>query len=362
MSNKIPQHLKFLDAYEKEDYDYFFGREEDILKLYEKIKKHRLTVVYGYSGTGKTSLIQCGLSHQFSSTDWMDILIRVKRNSTINETLFEGIQMKAKSSIQPPVNGIYDSEFLLECLETLYRDYFRTVYLIFDQFEELFIQGTDEEKNQFTDFLVECLKSDVNVKIILVIREEYLGSLDEFESRIPRFYENCSRLERMSKKTIKRVIKNILKENGIEQYQVINEYNHNISQTITNESSSSPITTFTDGENEDVQDVRDIMYDIIKDSNTKTVDLPYMQVYLDKLIRNLPEDTVHLTKKDVLNTGILDDVLADFLQDRVDLISRKVLVTEDEIWDVLNILVSVDGTKQSLKSQDIKKAISILNE
>ncbi|MFZ4428613.1 MAG: ATP-binding protein, partial [Saprospiraceae bacterium] len=68
--------FKFLDAYTKEDKDRFFGREEDEAQLYEMSFNTRLMLIYGASGTGKTSLVQCGLSRRFGNTRWKEVYVR----------------------------------------------------------------------------------------------------------------------------------------------------------------------------------------------------------------------------------------------------------------------------------------------
>ena len=60
--------FKFLDAYDSQDKEIFFGREEEIEQLYKLIFQTNLMLVYGQSGTGKTSLIQCGLANRFKPT------------------------------------------------------------------------------------------------------------------------------------------------------------------------------------------------------------------------------------------------------------------------------------------------------
>ncbi len=62
--------FKFLDAYTKEDGDIFFGRDAEAEELHPRVFQSRLLLVYGPSGTGKTSLIQCGLGSQFDEADW----------------------------------------------------------------------------------------------------------------------------------------------------------------------------------------------------------------------------------------------------------------------------------------------------
>src|SRR6185295_206148 len=82
--------FKFLDSYTSDDRDIFFGSEKEIEELYYKILDGRLLIVYGSSGTGKTSLIQCGLAGKFDEADWMPVIVR--RAENINESLKKTLQ------------------------------------------------------------------------------------------------------------------------------------------------------------------------------------------------------------------------------------------------------------------------------
>ena len=90
----MPDHspFKLLDAYTKEDMDIFFGRDTEVDELYSMVFQSNLTLVYGQSGTGKTSLVQCGLANRFSETDWFDVYIR--RNQNLNSSLLSVLQSK----------------------------------------------------------------------------------------------------------------------------------------------------------------------------------------------------------------------------------------------------------------------------
>ena len=68
--------FKFLDAYGAQDASVFFGRDEEIEALYRLLGESRLVLVYGKSGTGKTSLVQAGLSRKFSPTNWLPMTVR----------------------------------------------------------------------------------------------------------------------------------------------------------------------------------------------------------------------------------------------------------------------------------------------
>ena len=68
--------FKFLDSYQKDELDVFFGRDKDTERLYDALSGVKHLLVYGPSGAGKTSLIECGLRNQFSDADWLAITVR----------------------------------------------------------------------------------------------------------------------------------------------------------------------------------------------------------------------------------------------------------------------------------------------
>ena len=81
--------FKFLDSFTKEDKDIFFGRDKETEELYQKVFESKLLLIYGVSGTGKSSLLQCGLANKFQESDWLPISIR--RGGDINESLRKSI-------------------------------------------------------------------------------------------------------------------------------------------------------------------------------------------------------------------------------------------------------------------------------
>ena len=59
MAGKNP--FKGLYCYEEDDKDIFFGRENEAAELFSLVVLNGLTVVFGKSGIGKTSLLNAGL-------------------------------------------------------------------------------------------------------------------------------------------------------------------------------------------------------------------------------------------------------------------------------------------------------------
>ena len=128
-----------MTPYTLADREIFFGRDQEITDLYRRIFESKILLVYGISGTGKSSLINCGLASRFDDSDWLPV--NVRRGSNIIESLNEAFN---KQAIRPLKKNLSVSEKL----QSIYLDHFKPVYFIFDQFEELFIFGSAEEKTR----------------------------------------------------------------------------------------------------------------------------------------------------------------------------------------------------------------------
>ena len=240
--------FKFLDAYDKKDKDIFFGRETEIEQLYKMVFQTNLILVYGQSGTGKTSIVQCGLANRFLSTDWYDLYIR--RVSNINNSFRKVLHRHALTPLDEEMT-------LTEMVESIYLDYLKPIYLIFDQFEELFILGTKSEQEKFVHDLAALLETNIPCKVLIVMREEYIAWLYDFEKVIPHLFNKRVRIEPMNRENVKKVIKGSTEAFDIE----IEDEEETIPQIIDN-----------------VSDGR------------SGIQLSYLQVYLDKLYREATKD------------------------------------------------------------------------
>ena len=121
--------------------DFFFGRTDEIDLIYDMVFDTNLLMIYGASGTGKTSLVQCGLANRFQKTDWFDIHVRRKDN--INRSIWKEIRKHALTDIP-------EGKDLPSAIQSLFLDFFKPIYLIFDQFEELFrFRKTRTSENLF---------------------------------------------------------------------------------------------------------------------------------------------------------------------------------------------------------------------
>lgn len=311
--------FKFLDAFTLKDKDAFFGRDQEIDTLYSLVYKTPMVLVYGLSGTGKTSLIQCGLANRFDGPDWYPVFIR--RNNNINTST---------NAVLRNALGNQTKETVAENISLLLRKTLRPVYLLFDQFEELFILGKEEEQKVFMESIRELLDAQLPCKIMLIMREEYIGQLYAYETLIPELFDHRFRVEPMGPNKVKSVI-------------------------------SSSFDKFNIHLAEPKDELLEMMVHNISDPRTG-ITLPYLQVYLDMLYRDKYRKQygqtetegypkLDITKSDISGIGKIDNVLERFLEDqtrelRVQLVQKYKVVKSNVIQQVLDVFVSEEGTKR----------------
>ncbi|MGD0341885.1 MAG: hypothetical protein ABSA76_09295, partial [Bacteroidales bacterium] len=308
--------FKFLDSFTKDDREIFFGRDKEIEELHSRVFESKILLVYGTSGTGKSSLINCGLANKFSDSDWLPVNIR--RGTDINRSLFEALQKNAltRTPFEKAGASISSGYNLERLLRSVYLDHFKPVFLIFDQFEELFIFGGKDEKEQLIKNIAKAIDSDIQCRFIFSMREEYLAGVTEFEKVIPSFLSNRIRIEKMTRQNAIQTIEGPCRINNIE---------------------IEP--GFADALLEKLN------------PDTPEVELTWLQIYLDKIMR-LAEGEDHTVKKfsmDLLaRAGDVKDILGSFLEEQISQLSDP-----DTGLVVLKSFVSVKGTKRQITEEEV---------
>ena len=300
---------KFLDSYSKEDRDIFFGRDKEIEELHSRVFESRILIVYGTSGTGKSSLINCGLANKFNDSDWLPV--NVRRGINIIQSLFESLERIGLTKI----SATGKKPDIVKLIQSIYLDHFKPVYLIFDQFEELFIFGTAEEKSEFIANIKKVLDSDLQCRFIFSIREEYLAGITEFENVIPSFLNNRIRIEKMTRQNARMVIEGPCRLKGIDIEAGFPE-------------------TLLEKLNPD----------------SREVELTWLQVYLDKVFRMASgdrQDATSLTVEMLEKAGEVKDLLGTFLEEQI-----SKLEDPESALVILKSFVSVKGTRNSIAEED----------
>jgi WD40 repeat protein len=166
------------------------GRGPDIKILKGRIERpeHKLTILYGPSGVGKSSLLQAGLipvlKHKSIETrDVLPVLQQYYRNWLVELTKSLTQTCKNRGNTLSIPQQVNSPEDLLSFLKVISERGGLTV-LVFDQFEEFFFTHKDEEqRKQFYEFLRNSLNIPF-VQVILSLREDYLYYLLECNERL----------------------------------------------------------------------------------------------------------------------------------------------------------------------------------
>ena len=333
--------FKFLESYNNKDTDIFFGRDQEIKALYEMVFQSSILLVYGASGTGKTSLIQCGLAGKFKSYDWLALTVR--RGNNINTSLERVLNDAGgnQAGEEEETNGGKILTGISKQIRNVYLNNFKPIYLIFDQFEELYILGNRDEQDKFILAIKELLTLEQPVKLIISIREEYLGYLYDFERAVPQLLRKKLRVEPMNIDKVTDVLVGIN-----------NHKNSNV------HIKDDEIAAITEG-----------IFNRLKGAKKSlTIQLPYLQVFLDKLYIEITNDESReqdalITNDTLVGMGDIGDVLRDFLESQVKSISENKstagkIVSTDTIWKILSPFSTLEGTKQPILLKDLLEQLN----
>ncbi|MBD1873733.1 hypothetical protein H6F75_09585 [Nodosilinea sp. FACHB-131] len=159
------------------------GRRQDVSRLITRLEQDEfvLTVVYGPSGVGKSSLIEAGLvptleQQRFGGRQVVPVRLRSYGN-WVEEVL--GAMPRPAALAEPAGEKVADLETLLLNLLRQQTQVNRVIILIFDQFEEFFFAcDQPAERLRFYNFLRDCLTMPF-IKVVLSLREDYTHYLLE---------------------------------------------------------------------------------------------------------------------------------------------------------------------------------------
>jgi Novel STAND NTPase 1/FHA domain len=203
-----------LAPYSEQTRAYFHGREREQRIVAANLGARRLTVLYGSSGVGKSSLLEAGvvpvlrekravlLFKQWQEAGFLDAL----KERCVEAAADVGTQL---DPAQP----------LDDLLAATARASGAPVLVVFDQFEEYFVaHAAAANGSGFEPELARAVnRRDVNASFLISLREDSLAGMDRFQLRIPNLLGNLIRLEHLTMETAERAIRESLAEWNREQ-------------------------------------------------------------------------------------------------------------------------------------------------
>jgi len=140
-----------LDPFDEVDREYFHGRTAESAELLRRLRRELLTVLFGRSGLGKTSLIKAGLFPLLREEDCLPVYVRLDHRDQapeLREQVFRALQTSCAAgrvqATQPARDESLWSFFHRRDVE-FWNDRNRPVtpVIVLDQFEEIFTLGQE---------------------------------------------------------------------------------------------------------------------------------------------------------------------------------------------------------------------------
>jgi len=225
-----------LDSFSEETRQFFHGREEEIGELARRVQRKTLAILFGQSGLGKTSILRAGIVPRLRREGYCPVYVRIdyarespSPSQQIKQAIFratEGVGRWTRPGSAVPGESLW--EFLHHRDDFLVDGEGKTLtpLVIFDQFEEIFTLGQNddfgrERASEFIEDLADLvenrapqslqlmLDSDDSIverfdferadyRILIALREDYLAHLEGLKSRMPSITQNRMRLARMT--------------------------------------------------------------------------------------------------------------------------------------------------------------------
>jgi WD40 repeat protein len=216
-----------LASFEEDSHAFFFGRDHEIKLLRDHVLDGQVTVLYGRSGLGKTSLLQAGLFPTLRERHLLPIYIRFDLKpgaAPLTQQLHHAVRDSIRADVPDPMLPS-DEESLWEYLHRMNfelwsaRNYPLTPVIVLDQFEELFTLGervpelVDTFRNELGDLVENRIPAELatridndeavarrfnlrshNYKLLISLREDFLPDLEAWCRLIPSLARSRVRL------------------------------------------------------------------------------------------------------------------------------------------------------------------------
>lgn len=232
-----PQHPWLgLASFTEDTRQFFYGREEEVAELSRRVQRKLLTILFGQSGLGKTSILNAGIVPRLRPEGFCPVYVRIDYSAAgmppseqIKQAIFRATEAQGRwTQTGVAVEGESLWEFLHHRDDELRDAEGKPIIplLIFDQFEEIFTlaQADDAGRKRAAEFLEDLadlvenrppkaleakIDADDSVaerfdfaradyRILISLREDYLAHLEGVKGAMPSITQNRMRLARMN--------------------------------------------------------------------------------------------------------------------------------------------------------------------
>ncbi|RLT39591.1 MAG: hypothetical protein DWI57_09995 [Chloroflexi bacterium] len=317
------QPYKGLQAYGAEDAAIFAGRGQEGMQLANRVLANRLTILYGESGVGKSSLLRAGLGPRIAAQRGLLAVAQPEAGAPLVTNLHASLLAAARrAGLTPDTSGE-----LSDLVRAVQRGLGGPVVLAIDQAEQFFLVYTGSEQTaalaQLQGFVTD---RSLDLRFVIAIREDALGSLQPLEAILPNVLNVRYRVERLGREAAREAIENPAALYGV-------SWEPALVQRLLND---------------------------LSDPDGGGVGPPQLQINCDRLYRETiarqpsPPQTISLALFESL--GNTTSLLGDYLTQTVQTLETS---QQPAARNLLGALVSSSGLKQRLALGDLARFVGI---
>lgn len=335
-----------LEPFSEDDAAFFFGREQDTRLIVANLRASRLTLLYGASGVGKSSVLRAGVIRGLRGRLETAARKGASRRAPFSITTFgawrDGAPLAALmeairaataqasgGDLEPWVPGTPVTATLHAWSAEV-----GTLLVVLDQFEEYFLYNPDEDLDDEQTFAgaFPAILDDpaLPVNVLVALREDAWAKLDRFKGRIPGLFANYLRLEYLKPDAARRAI-----EGPVEAYNELG--------------GSEPVTIEPGLAAAVLNDIAALTP--VVDGADRTVETPFLQLVMGRLWEEtVASDSRVLTAGRLREIGGAEAIVREHLTRALtdlDADSKAILA------DVFRFLVTPSGGKIALRISDL---------
>jgi hypothetical protein len=183
--------------------EYFFGREAEREIISANLQASRLTLLYGPSGVGKSSVINAGVVHELRAEAARTKAVRGTPDFAVivfytwRDDPMASLEAAIAREVGEPPQGDSFAERIGHWTKAIDGD----LLVILDQFEEYFLyhSNADGPGTFAVEFPNAVNRRDLRVSFLVSMREDSIAKLDLFKGRIPNLFDNYLRIDHLER-------------------------------------------------------------------------------------------------------------------------------------------------------------------
>jgi hypothetical protein len=204
-----------LVPYGEADAEWFFGRDEWCDVVRDNLRAFRITVLYGTSGVGKSSVLRAGLLRRLEDEARENVehlgsprlLPAVFSDWSLDDpvaAMKEALAAAARGLTPAPAAD--PSESLAAVLDAWPERVDGPVLLVLDQFEEFFLYHDRAGDTALDEVGAALRRRNPGVHFLLSLREDSLALLDRFKGYVPGLLDHLLRIDHLDREAAREAI------------------------------------------------------------------------------------------------------------------------------------------------------------